>query len=129
MAKCSPIRRKHRKVCLGDMDSVVKIQNRAIAAPAFGLVDFGEAFSDADPAAWALIETVSGEAVFDSTNTERSVTHHLYINFDVTVTEESWVELDDGAKLDVVTVEDLEERHEFMLLRCSNRGTSEAALA
>ena len=42
MANCTRIRRKNRKVCLGDMRDQIQIDTRAIVAPADGSVDFTE---------------------------------------------------------------------------------------
>ena len=122
MPKCTRIKKKKRQVCVGDMRDEITIQSRSITPPAADGVDFGETFSG-DQVVWATINTVSGETVFDGTNTERDVTHRIYIRFLSGVTAEAWV-LFNSERYDILTVEDLDKRGTFMLLRCTNRGTT-----
>lgn len=126
MPKCVKIQRKKRQPCIGDMDELITLQGRTLTPPTSG-VDATEEFADTNPDVWALLETVSGETLFDNTGTERDVTHRFTINFISGVTSEAWV-LFNSERLDILTVEDLEERHEFLMLRASNRGvdTNEA---
>lgn len=127
MPRCISIKRKRRNVCIGDLDSMITLENRAIQAPEFDTVDFQEEFTAPNPPAWALIETVRGKTFFDGVSTEKDVTHWIYINFDVTVTAETWVKLDNGRRLDILRVENLDERSDFMLLHCDDRGDKEAS--
>ncbi len=129
MPRCLPIRKKRRQVCIGDLEDQVTLENRAIAAPEFDTVDFDETFTAPNPAVWAMIETVTGKTFFDGVSTEEDVTHWVYIAFDSTVTAETWVKLDDGRRLDIVRVENLDERSDFMLLHCIDRGAKEASKA
>ena len=129
MPRCQPIRKKRRNVCIGDMEDQVTLENRAIQAPDFDTVDFQEDFTAPNPAVWALIETVRGKTFFDGVSTEQDVTHWIYINFDATVTAETWVKLADGRRLDILRVENLDERSDYMLLHCDDRGAKEASKA
>lgn len=129
MPRCQFIQKKRRNVCIGDMEDQVTLENRAIQAPDFDTVDFDEEFTAPNPPVWALIETVSGETFFDGVSTEQDITDWIYINFDATVTAETWVKLDDGSRLDILRVEDLDRRSEFMLLHCTDRGDKEASKA
>ena len=129
MPTCQPIVKKRRNVCIGDMEDEITLENRAIQAPEFDTVDFEESFTAPNPPVWALIETVRGKTFFDGVSTEQDVTHWIYINFDVTVTAETWVKLADGRRLDILRVEDLDERSDFMLLHCNDRGAKEASKA
>lgn len=127
MARCIKIRRKKRQVCIGDMQDEIIIQNRSIVAPEFGKTNFDENFTP-NVTVWSAIETVTGKTFFDGVNTDTPITHIIYIFFDSTVTAESWIEFE-GRRIDILKVEDFEERHEFMLLTCVDRGllTREAA--
>jgi SPP1 family predicted phage head-tail adaptor len=129
MPVCKQITRKRRNVCIGDLDSLITIENRAIEPPDFDTVDFDETFTTGVADAWALIETVRGKTFFDGVSTEIDITHWIYINFDATVTAESWVKLDDGRRLDILRVENLDERSDFQLLECNDRGDKEASKA
>lgn len=121
---CKKIRRKSRSVCIGDMNTLIKLQNRNITPPLFGDPDFDEEFTDVAEV-WAMVNTVSGKTVFDGVNTDINVTHEIYIYYDATVTAETWVELN-GKRLDIVPngVENLEERDEFLKLTCTERGAN-----
>lgn len=120
MPKCVRIRRKHRKVCIGDLNDVIILQCRKIQAPESG-VDATEEFNNVDDA-FALIETVTGEEVFDDTNTAVDVTHKITISFIEGITPETWIEFNCD-RLDILNVENLEERDEWLVLRCTDKGT------
>ncbi len=127
MAKCSFLKRPHRKVCLGDLNDLITLQTRDITEPLFDTVDFDENFVDL-PQVYAKIKTTSGRTVFDGVDTDVNVSHEITIRFDSVVTSETWVEFE-GRRLDILRVEDLEERHEWMLLLCLDRGIGEASKA
>jgi len=130
VATCDKIKGKRRKVCIGDLDRLVKLENRSITAPSDG-VDYTETFTNKQISGspipsgevWAMIESVSGETVFDATNIERDVTHRIYIRFISGITASTWI-LFEGIRFNILDVEDLDFRHEFQLLRCTIRGTS-----
>ncbi len=127
MAKCQFVKRKHRKICIGDLDTLIKLQSRNIVAPFFNSVDFDEDFQDSAEV-WALIETQTGRTVFDGVDTDINITHNIIIRYDVAVTAETWIELD-SERIDIVFVEDLESRKEWMKLLCTTRGVGEASKA
>ena len=129
MPRCQFIRRKNRKVCLGDLDNAITLENRAIQAPDFDTVDFDEEFTAPNPPISAMIQTVSGKTFFDGVSTEIDITHWIYINFDATVTAETWVKFEDGRRLDILRVENLDERSQYQLLHCTDRGDKEASKA
>lgn len=129
MPKCQTIKRKRRNVCIGDLDSLITLENRDIQSPDFDTVDFDELFSAPNPPVWALLETVRGKTFFDGASTEQDITHYVYINFDVTVTAETWVKFEDGRRLDILRVENLDERSDYMLLHCQDKGSTNAGKA
>lgn len=69
----------------------------------------------------AIICTVSGKSVFDDTNTERSVTHKIIINYIDGITSEKWVKLG-SRRIKVITVENCCEKNEELILMCTERG-------
>lgn len=129
MPRCVRIRRKKRQVCIGDLETKIILENRNIQAPEFNTVDFDEVFTEAVPNVWSMIETVRGKTFFDGVSTEKDITHLIYIMFDSTVTAETWVKFSDGRRLDILDVENLDERSEFMLLHCQDLGTKQAGKA
>ncbi len=122
MPQCINIKKKKRQICIGDMHDQIILSSRALTPPNSGGVDFTEEFTP-KVTIWSMVNTVAGETIFDGTGIEFSVTHRIYIRFLTGVTAEDWIEFD-GERLDVLDVEDLDERHTFMLLRCGNRGTT-----
>lgn len=127
MPDCTFIKRKHRKICIGDLDNLIKLQSRDIVAPVFDDVDFDEDFQD-NSEVWAKIETHTGKTIFNGINTDFNITHDITIRFDSSVTTETWIEFD-SRKFDIMMTEDLEERKEWLLLSCTVRGVGEAAKA
>ena len=56
------------------------------------------------------------------------MTHEIIVRYDETITAESWIEFDDN-NLKIVSVEDLDNRHDFLKLRCTNRGDKDLGAA
>ena len=120
MPKCTQIKRKHRKPCIGDLDTLITLQDRAITPPTTS-VDFSETFTE-NAIVWAMINTVRGKMEFDEAEVERSITHEFTIRFIDGVGAETWVLLE-SERYDIIDAEDLEERHEWMILRCAKLGS------
>lgn len=121
MPKCIRIKRKKRQVCIGDLDTRIILQDRSIKPPVFGDPDFDEDFANTDTV-WAAVNTVSGKTFFDGVNSDINISHVIFIRFDSAVTAETWVELEDGQRLDILDTENLEQRGEFLKLTCTIRG-------
>ena len=120
MAKCQKIQSIHRKVCIGDMRDEIILQDRAITS-VISSADFDETFTTADTV-FAMVKTVKGDTVFDGTDTEVDISHHFYIRFIDDITAETWISFLDN-RFDILDVEDLDSRQEFLLLRATDRGT------
>ncbi len=121
MPKCVKLRRKHRQPCIGDLDTQITLQDRAITPPTT-TVDFSETFTE-NAIVWAMINTGRGKTAFDEAEVERDITHEITIRFLDGVTAETWILLESN-RLDIVDVEDLEERHEWLILRCAQTGAT-----
>lgn len=124
MPQCIKLKKKKQQYCIGDMRDEIVIQNRAITAPQTG-VDFSETFTNTITVLSA-INTVSGKTYFDDVGTETNITHTIGLRFVEGVTAESWV-LFDERRLDVLTVDNLDERGQWMRLQCVDRGESAKA--
>lgn len=124
MPKCVRIKPKHRQYCIGDLRDEITLFNRSIQAPDQGGVDFEEDF-EVNVIVLAAVETVDGETIFDESNQERVVTHKIGIRFLPGITQETWVDIK-TKRLDILTVENFEERDEWLVLKCTNRGTNTA---
>lgn len=125
MSHCKQIRRPSRKVCVGDMNVEIALIGRDIVPPVSGEAEFSEAFDtvEASTSFWASVETADGSEYFDGLNVLRGThTHTVYIRYDSTVTAETWVQFGDERRLDILDVENLDERSRFQRLICSERG-------
>ncbi len=124
MSTRQTVRRGRRKLCLGDLRDRICLQTRSITEPAFGSVEPGEDFVG-DSEVWALVKTTAGKVFFNGVNADLSISHEILIRYDPAVTAETWRELEDGRRLDIVNVEDLEDRKEYLRLFCTDRGTKD----
>ena len=124
MSVCVKINGKKRTLCAGALDRVITLENRAITVTPNN-VDFVETFSAPVEVA-AAIETSRGSTLFDGVNVEQVITHKFYIRYDSSVTAETWI-LFESKRYDIVDVENLEERSQWMLLRCNQKGLSAKA--
>ncbi len=69
----------------------------------------------------AIVKTLKGVTVFDSTNTERVATHRLCLAYRADVGAEQWVKL--GTKyLKILTHSNVCEDSEKLVLVCTERG-------
>lgn len=126
------MRRPIRQAPIGDLNTRVTLQNRRQVPPTFDSVDAAFEFTEAGSSGqvWAKVETLSGRTLFDAVaRVDRAVTHAVTIRRRSDVTSESWVLLADGTRLDVVEVENFEERGEFARLLCEASGLSSRPLA
>ena len=122
MPVCTQIKKKKRTICIGDMRDRITLEDRDLTAVLTG-VDAIETFSNTRPA-WSLIETVTGVEFFNEVNVAVDVTHIVYIRFDETVTEQTWILLENNERLNILKVEDLDQRSQFQKLLCTNRGNA-----
>ena len=119
------LRKPKRVLCIGDLKDTIIIQNRDLVAPAFGFAGFDEDFDQHSEVA-ARVKTVRGLTVFDGqTKDDIAITHEIGIRYDPDVESEKWILFEDGNRVMVITVEDLEDRHEWMILLCVEKGSKE----
>ena len=119
--------RKRREPCLGDMRDLIKIHDREIGTPNFGDANFSENFSSTKKV-WASVKTVSGQTFFTAANVDVGLSHEIIVRYDAAITSESWIELN-GNNLKIISVEDLDNRHDFLRLRCTDRGDKDLGAA
>ena len=104
LVKCGKTISVHIRV-----ESIINGQSRMVFTP----------FITPDPL--AIVKTVRGVSVFDSTNTERVATHEICLEYVAGLTAEMWVQL--GTKyIKILTVENCCENDEQMILMCTERG-------
>lgn len=123
MARCIKVQRRRKQIYVGQMNEQIKLQDRAITTPVDDGVDYGEEFTN-DNVVWAWMQTVRGRTEFDSTNIERVVTHEVAIRFVEGITAETWYEFK-GEMYDIINVENIDERDEFLMFDAMVRGNKE----
>lgn len=117
------IRRKRRESCIGDLNKRIILHNRSIQVPEFNSVDFKEKFKPIKEI-WANVNTSTGQVLFNNVGVDVAISHTIIIRFDSSVTPETWVEFKNN-NLKIMDLENLEERDEFLRLRCVNRGNKD----
>lgn len=120
---CVKISGKKRKICIGDFDKRIKIFSRQIKIQSDIDVDFNEEFIE-QYEVWAMIHTSRGAELFDGVSLTNPFTHKIYIRFKNGITQEHWIEFNND-KYDIIDVEDLEERHEILLLKSKIKGNKD----
>lgn len=122
MAKCVYKHRKDIIMCSSDFNKIISIQTRNIIAPTNfdDDVDYSEEFI-AFHTFWAMVETVTGESIFDGSNIKRVITHRFYIRYIPGITFENWLDYS-GKRYMIVDVENINEQNDYILLRCNTRG-------
>jgi len=122
MAKCTPISRPMRRVCLGDMRESIKLWPVSIAPATAGQVDYTRSYASAVTVK-AMVKTVSGSEVIDGTAIQRVGTTEFYIRYRAGVDNQVRIEYR-GEYYEVLGVDDLDERREFLRLRTTKRGAT-----
>ena len=123
MSRCVKVNRRHKKVCIGDLDTQITLKTRVSeiknSVPVVGFA------VQSQP--WALWETVRGLKVFDDTDTEVNVTDRAVVPYDAAITSEFFVELD-GVNYRVISAEDWDKRKEWTELLLTSRGDAVKAV-
>jgi len=122
MPRCITIKKPKQGICVGDMRDRVTVYVRTATPSRTNGVDLSEVLSSA-VTVWAAVTTKEGKEIFDGTNLKGVATHWIYIRYLSGLTAEKWVEYN-GEYYDIIDVQNLDERGDFMLLRCSVRGTT-----
>ena len=129
MAESKRIRigRNKVKVAIGNLDSRISIHDKSITPPLFGSSDYVTKFSGKK--VWALVNSVSGRTIFNGVDQDINVTHDIYVRFDTTISAQNIVELGPNEYVDVLDVEDFENRHRFLKLTCVALGATDKLAA
>lgn len=114
-----------RTVPIGDRTHRVLLLERTQTPPGAGETELGMTFSE-QARLWCDVRTKTGVFFFDGVapgeGGDVPVTHELWMEFYPGKLSERWLELDDGTRLRILHVDDLEERHLFHRILCTARG-------
>lgn len=117
MPACERVRRRKKKICVGDLDTKIIIKRRTSGAQGFSATNQFAIHSEP----FALWETVRGIAVFDEANTQTTATEMVIIRYDAAVTKEFFVELD-SINYRILSAENIDKRDEWTELLLTSRG-------
>ena len=123
MPECIRVKRKFRKVCIGDRDTFIKIKTRDSEIKNSRVTETFATHSDV----FSLWETIKGVEIFDDTNTATIATEKVIVEFDPAITKEFFVEKD-GKNFRILQVEDLERRKEWTTMMLTDRGVTTKAV-
>lgn len=122
MPECIKIKTKKRQVCTGDLMHEIKLYDRDLSRKNDGSVDYDLTFIN-EVFAWSAIDTLAkGLDIFNGANLIGVATHIFYIRHIEGLTAEKWVQFD-NRNFDILSVESLDERKDFMALYCNERGS------
>ena len=125
MPKLKRLTRRRQRVPIGDLDTLIFVEDRVQVEPDFNAVDADMKF-DAHPDAtqiWARIETTAGKTHFDGVETDRRITDRVAFRALSGITAQTWLRLADGTRLDIVELTNLDRRGEFMEALCEATGS------
>ena len=116
-----------RRWCAGDLNQFINLQQRDIQP---GVIDHGQAFTTSWTvrAAVQTLTTNGALAFFDGVNTSTTPTHLFVIRYVEGVTAEHWIEFD-GRRFDILNVEPVDERREFIRIIANERGAADLEAA
>ena len=128
MPKCIKIKRKHRQVCIGDIDEEIEIQTRAISTK-IGADNEDYVFTTV-LTLWALVETLKDVFIIDEVvGGDIPISHKLIIRKpDEAITSSNWVLLN-NERYRIVVQTDYDERGEYLELMCTRRGDEDREAA
>lgn len=128
MAKCTRIRPKNRRLCVGDLNKACTLWDRDLKAPKHDTTESTHDYTNDDPVFCAL-ETVSGTEVFDSSNQLIGViTHRFYIQVTGRAISTASTRVEFGGRyFEPLKIMDIDERGEFLRLDCGEVGATSKA--
>lgn len=119
MGHIDRIRRKKRRVRIGSLNKKIFLAPQTIVQSTPG-TNFDSDISTGDYV-WAMVNTIRGEIEFDGTSIVDNATHAFTIRFRPMITQEYMVAFE-GKNYNIIDIEDYDERHQFMVLKCTERG-------
>ena len=107
---------------MGDLNEQIIIWDRSITPPLFNTSEQTQAYTNS-LTIWAGVNTIRGKEIFNGTQLVGVMTHIILVRFDPArdITEQNVVEFK-GSYYDILGVQNLEERDEWLELSCGILG-------
>lgn len=123
MPACTAIRGKRSKICAGDLFEPIDIFSRALTPPLNVFSDEFKATEDFTLVASvrAMIQTPSGETVFDEIGVERDVSTIFNIRFLAGLTSENWIVFESN-RYDILKIINFQKFSLFLSVFCALAG-------
>lgn len=120
MTECKTIKLYHRRLCAGYLDRLIEINVRQSDAMTTG-AGIDQRFNPVRKV-WSALKTSKGREMFFTTNMDKAVSHVFYIRYIDCLNSEKWI-CYSGEFYDIVDVENLDERNEWLAIYCNVRGS------
>lgn len=114
-----------KKLCRGDLRSVMKIVSRALAPSKLDEIGGEEIFTDVITGIQCGIETTAGNSRFDKINVNKKATHLFYV-YHSTIYDE--IEVDNnmieylGEYYKILEITNSNETNQYIFFQCTFRG-------
>ena len=125
MVSCVSINGRKRKICAGDLRLKIGLFNREITGNVSKTTAYNASFVGGITAS-AMLLTRSGAQIINGVSVTTKPTHDFYIRYKADIESTKWV-IYNEVIYDVIEVENLEERNEFLKISCIKKGTKKAA--
>lgn len=111
-------------ILIEDFGQNITLQKRETLALKQGEVDANVTFTNIATILAAFDTNNRGKTTFDSTSTESSITHEIYMEYRADVDSETWI-LYLGRRIKIIDVENIGELNGILKLRCIERGSDQ----
>jgi head-tail adaptor len=119
---------KRRKIKAGDLSELIMIRFRDIEEPMFGSADATEQFSQHIDV-YAKVETKDGTSTFNGITRDIPISHVIYMRYEEGINPEMWIELFGGQLVDILRIENMDNKDHFLKMTCSLKGDKGYAAA
>lgn len=125
MVVCVKINGRKRRICAGDLIHRIGIFDRELLGNVEKKLAYDTSFVGGESVS-ALILTRGGSQIIDGVSVTVRATHDFYIRYRADLDSQKWI-IYNGVIYDIMEIENLEERNEFLRISCIKKGTNRAA--
>lgn len=125
MVSCVSIKGKKRRICAGDLRLKINLFDREIQPNVSKKPAYDASFVGGISVS-AMLLTRSGAQILNGVAVTTKPTHDFFIRYKPDIEATKWILFKDNI-YDVIEVENLEERDEFLRISCIKKGTKKAS--